>query len=41
MAEFEFPVVYLVFMINRGDDVFIPVGSTIIEKNDELVLVSK
>ena len=28
-------------MIKRGDDVVIPVGSTIIEKNDELVLVSK
>jgi potassium/hydrogen antiporter len=41
MAEIEFPDGYLVIMIKRGDDVVIPVGSTIIEKNDELVLVSK
>ena len=41
MAEIEFPEGYLVIMIKRGDDVVIPVGSTIIEKNDELVLVSK
>ena len=37
MAEIEFPEGYLVIMIKRGDDVVIPVGSTIIEKNDELV----
>ena len=41
MAEIEFPDGYLVIMTKRGDDVVIPVGSTIIEKNDELVLVSK
>ena len=41
MSEIEFPDGYLVIMIKRGDDVVIPVGSTIIEKNDELVLVSK
>ena len=32
MAEIEFPDGYLVIMIKRGDDVVIPVGSTIIEK---------
>ena len=40
MAEIEFLRLSCDYD-KRGDDVVIPVGSTIIEKNDELVLVSK
>ncbi len=38
MAEIEFPDGYLVIMIKRGDDVVIPVGSTIIEKKKMMSL---
>lgn len=41
MAEINFPEGYLVIMIKRGDEVVIPVGSTVIEKDDELVMISK
>lgn len=41
VAEIDFPEGYLVIMVKRGNDVVIPTGSTIVDKNDELVLVSK
>ncbi|MCH5209827.1 MAG: potassium/proton antiporter [Oscillospiraceae bacterium] len=41
MAEINFPSGYLVIMIKRGDDVVIPVGSTVIEKEDKLVMIAK
>lgn len=41
MAQIDFPAGYLVLMIKRGNEVVIPVGSTQLQKNDELVMISK
>ena len=41
LADIKFPGNDLVIMIKRGNDVIIPEGSTVVEKNDELVMISK
>ena len=41
LKDINFPRNDLVIMIKRGNDVIIPEGSTVIEKNDELVMISK
>lgn len=39
LAEIEFPEGDLVIMIKRGDEVIIPVGSTVVKQDDELVMI--